>query len=99
MVKVDIMTTDKITAWRIRDAMACHPLLGGCTAQISIAANREHVTLSGWATDEGLSEIAARLAQNAAGRRLVSVNLQVGVLAKRSIRGAEHATTPALPSC
>ena len=79
MVRVDLMTTDKITAWRIRDAMASHPLLGGRTAQISIAANHERVTLSGWTSDERLSEIARRLAQSVAGRRLVSMNLSIGV--------------------
>jgi hypothetical protein len=53
VVRVDLMTTDKITAWRIRDAMANHPLLGGCTAQISIDASHDYVMLSGWASDEG----------------------------------------------
>ena len=96
MVRVDLMTTDKITAWRIRDAMACHPLLGGCTAQISIKANHEHVTLSGWASDERLSKIAHRLAQNAAGRRLISVNLKVGVQCSQSNRTIEQAIAPSL---
>jgi hypothetical protein len=96
MVRVDLMTTDKITAWRIRDAMACHPLLGGCTAQISIDANYEHVTLSGWTSDERLSEIALRLAQNAAGRRLISVNLNVGVQCRQSSTTIEQAVAPQL---
>ena len=96
MVKVDLMTTDKITAWRIRDAMACHPLLGGRTAQISIDANHQHVTISGWTTDERLSEIAGRLAQGAAGRRLVSVNLSVGVDTRQVCPPIERAGTPQL---
>ena len=89
MVRVDFTTTDKITAWRIRDRLACHPLLGGAAAQISISASHEHVTLSGWTSDEGLSEIAARMAQGAAGRRLVSVNLVVGVRCKRAASSVE----------
>jgi hypothetical protein len=84
VVRVDLMTTDKITAWRVRDAMANHPLLGGCTAQISIDASHDYVMLSGWISDEDLSQIALRLAQTAAGRRLVSVNLRVGVQCGRS---------------
>ena len=96
MVRVDLMATDKITAWRIRDAMANHPLLGGCTAQISIDAGREYVTLSGWASDQGLSEIAGRLAQNAAGRRLVSIDLRVGVQCSQSNKTAEQDITPQL---
>jgi len=96
MVRVDLTTTDKITAWRIRDAMACHPLLGGSTAQISIEANHEQVTLSGWARDERLSEIALRLAQNEAGRRLISVNLKVGVQCRQSDRTIEQAIAPPL---
>jgi osmotically-inducible protein OsmY len=78
MVRVDFMTTDKITAWQIRDRLACHPLLGGAAAQISISASHEHVILSGWTGDERLLAIAARMAQGAAGRRLVSVKLNVG---------------------
>ncbi len=96
MVRVDLMATDKITAWRIRDAMANHPLLGGCTAQISIDAGHEHVTLSGWTSDQGLSEIAGRLAQNAAGRRLVSINIRVGVQCSRSNEMTDQSSVPQL---
>ena len=96
MVRVDLTTTDKITAWRIRDAMACHPLLGGCTAQISIDANHKYVTLSGWTSDERLSEIALQLAQSAAGRRLISANLNIGVQCRQSSTTIEQGVAPQL---
>lgn len=76
MVRVHPTTTDKITAWRVRDALACHPLLGGATAQISVTAGRESVVLDGWTLDDRLVQEAQRLARRVAGRRVVQIQLQ-----------------------
>lgn len=76
MVRVDHTTVDKATAWRIRDALASHPLLGGCTAQINIAAGSDGVLLTGWTSDDELKQIASRLALRAAGKRPVHLALQ-----------------------
>ncbi len=76
MVRVNGMTTDKATAWRIRDELAAHPLLGGATAQISVSAGADGVVLTGWTSDEALLEIAARLAARAAGRRPIHFQVQ-----------------------
>lgn len=76
MVRVNGMTTDKATAWRIRDALAAHPLLGGVTAQISVAAGPDGVVLTGWTSDEALLEMAARLAARAAGRRPIRLQIR-----------------------
>src|SRR5690606_6179772 len=62
MVRVSHGTADRITAWRVRDALACHPLLGGATAQISIHADFESVTLEGWTLDDRVQQLAIRLA-------------------------------------
>ena len=75
MVRVHPTTTDKITAWRVRDALACHPLLGGATAQISVSAGIENVILTGWTLDERLMQEAQHLARRAAGRRVVQMQL------------------------
>lgn len=77
MICVSPSTIDKATAWRVRDAMARHPLLGGAIAQIQIHACREVVTLEGWVLDEGLQQLATRIAVRAAGSRPVSPQLQV----------------------
>lgn len=75
MVRVSHGTADRITAWRVRDALACHPLLGGATAQISIQADFESVTLEGWTLDDRVQQLAIRLAMRAAGRRAVQTHL------------------------
>lgn len=76
MVRVDHTTVDKAVAWRIRDALASHPSLGGCTARINIIAGADDVILIGWVSDEKLTQIVARLAQRAAGKRPVQLQLQ-----------------------
>ncbi len=76
MVKVDQNTTDQIVAWRVRDALAAHPLLGGATAQIHIIANYECIVLRGWAVDEGVIQLAVRLTRRVAGKRSVEAHLQ-----------------------
>ena len=78
MVRVHGTTTDKITAWRIRDLLACHPLLGGAAADIHVTAHYDEVVLVGWIADEGLSAAAARLARGTAGRRTVDLQLRIG---------------------
>lgn len=83
MVRVHAMTTDKITAWRIRDALACHPLLGGGTAQIDVEVDHEQVILTGWATDERVLRLVEQLVRGAAGRHAISVQLYHGCLAGR----------------
>ncbi len=88
MISVSPSTIDKATAWRVRDALARHPLLGGAIAQIQIHACREVVTLEGWVLDDGLQQLATRLATRAAGSRPVSPQIQVRqcTLAQRSTR-------------
>lgn len=71
MVRVSKSTTDITTAWRIRDTMAAHPLLGGATAQIEVLARHDCVIIEGWTLDEGLIETAGRLARRVAGKRTV----------------------------
>lgn len=77
MVKVDHNTTDQIVAWRVRDTLAAHPLLGGATAQIHIIAGYEEVILVGWAVDEAVIQLAVRLTRRVAGKRTVQPELQV----------------------
>ncbi|RIK55393.1 MAG: hypothetical protein DCC57_05445 [Chloroflexi bacterium] len=77
MVRVSQGAADRATAWRVRDALAAHPLLGGSTAQISIQANFEAVTLDGWALDDQVQQLALRLAVRAAGRYPVHMQLRV----------------------
>lgn len=77
MICVSPSTVDQATAWRVRDAMARHPLLGGAIAQIQIEACRDGVTLQGWVFDEGLQQLATRIAVRAAGSRPIHQQLQV----------------------
>jgi hypothetical protein len=77
MVKVSKFLTDPVTAWRIRDALATHPLLGGALAQIQVNACYETVILEGWAFDEEVRQLALRLAMRAAGRRAVEMRLHL----------------------
>jgi hypothetical protein len=77
MVRVHGDTSDRATAWRIRDALAAHPLLGGGAAQIRIIATREGIVLEGWTLDEDVRQLAVRMAHRAAGRRAVQLRLHV----------------------
>lgn len=76
MVRVSTVASDPVTAWRIRDALAAHPLLGCATAQIAVTADHESVILEGWTFDEGLIRIATKLAKQAAGKRSVHNRIQ-----------------------
>ena len=67
MVRVELNAAAPDIAWRVRDALASHPLLGGATAQITIVANHRGVILEGWAVDEQVRQLAIRLARRAAG--------------------------------
>ena len=87
MVRVSLGASDPITAWRVRDALAVHPLLGGATAQINIVASHELVILEGWAMDEALQTVALRLALRAAGRRSVQTRLRIGTPPRRHTPG------------
>lgn len=78
MIHVHQTTTDVITAWRVRDALAEHPLLAGCTAQISVIASNQGVILDGWTVDLHMVEVAVRLARRAAGHRIVCPKLHPG---------------------
>lgn len=75
MVRVDQQTTDQIAGWRVRDALAAHPLLGGATAQIHIVADYECIILCGWALDEEVIQLAERMARRVAGKRSVQADL------------------------
>lgn len=78
MVRVSQQGNDRATAWRVRDLLAGHPLLGGATAQIVIVAEADQVLIEGWTVDERVRTLAVRLAQRAAGRRAVTVRLICG---------------------
>ena len=77
MVSVHGDTSDRITAWRIRDALAAHPLLGGAAAQIRVIATHDGIVLEGWALDEEVRALAVKMALRAAGRRSVQLRLTV----------------------
>jgi hypothetical protein len=80
MVRVGINVTaprgHPDTAWRVRDALASHPLLGGATAQITVIAGPHCVVLEGWTVDEQVKQLAIRLARRAAGRCAVQMRLK-----------------------
>jgi hypothetical protein len=75
MVRVAINAADPGTAWRVRDALATHPLLGGATAQITVIASHHCVVLEGWTVDDEVKQLAIRLARRAAGRCVVQMRL------------------------
>jgi len=77
MVRVDATTSDQSTAWRVRDSLASHPVLGGGAASISVIANHNSVVLEGWAMDESVVGLAIKLAGRAAARRAISTRLAV----------------------
>ena len=77
MVRVAAHTSDYSTAWRIRDSLAAHPLLGGGAANIRVTADHSGVVLEGWAMDNAVYDLALRMALRAAGRRAVSTQLTV----------------------
>jgi osmotically-inducible protein OsmY len=77
MVRVTCPGADPSTAWRVRDALALHPLLSGAAARISVVMTKDSVVLEGWILDESLGQTALRLAMRAAGSRPVQAHLQV----------------------
>jgi osmotically-inducible protein OsmY len=77
MVRVAATTSDHITAWRIRDSLASHPLLGGATADIDVIADHAGVVLQGWAIDHAVHDLALKMALRAAGRRTVFTQVTV----------------------
>jgi hypothetical protein len=89
MVRVSSVVCDPITAWRIRDVLASHPLLGGATAQIYVTAGHDYVVLEGWTLDEELSRLAYKLARQAAGNRPVKTRLQANHCANRSAQARD----------
>lgn len=76
MVRVAINAANPDTAWRVRDALASHPLLGGATAQLTVIANTHCVVLEGWTVDDQVKQLATRLARRAAGRCVVQIRVQ-----------------------
>lgn len=78
MVRIDHSTTDTIVGWRVRDALAAHPLLGGHMARIKVVASYEGVILEGWVHDDHVMHLAVKLARRAAGSRSIQANLQSG---------------------
>lgn len=77
MVRVSHGAADRVTAWRVRDALAVHPLLGGATARIDILADFDAVILEGWTLDNQVQQLALRLARRAAGTRPVQMHLRI----------------------
>jgi hypothetical protein len=75
MVRVALNAADPDTAWRVRDALASHPLSGGATAQITVLAMPNCVVLEGWTVDDQVKQLAIRLARRAAGRCAVQLHL------------------------
>jgi hypothetical protein len=65
-------------AWRVRDALARHPLLGGSTANITVVASREAILLQGWVLDDGVHRLAVQIAARTAGPHVVQPQLSTG---------------------
>lgn len=78
MVRVSHRVSDPALAWRVRDRLAGHPLLGGANARIVISTDADCVEIEGWTVDERVRALAVHLAQRAAGRRVVHVRLVCG---------------------
>lgn len=98
MIRVAATTTDKHTAWRVRDALARHPLLGGGVTHIEIEAGQEQITLMGWVLDEGLCQLARKIAQREAGRRSVLIRLSIHAPTESASRGPAHTPSPFVQS-
>lgn len=96
MVKVHIATTDHVTAWRVRDALAVHPLLGGAMARIHVVATPHGIVLEGWVVDEQTVQLALKLACRAAGQRAVHPRLCTDRRAEKGVVDLQQATV--LPS-
>ncbi len=93
MVRVFPTTHNKALAWRVRDALARHPLLGGGMAHIEVDAQTEIVILQGWVMDAKLEHTALQLARRAAGSRPVQTRLVVREPREGALGGL--ATSPA----
>lgn len=79
MICVARSAVDLATAWRVRDALARHPLLAGSVTRIQINASRENISLEGWVLDEQLQQLAQQIALREAGCRPVLIRLVTGV--------------------
>lgn len=95
MVKVSKTASNKIIAWRVRDAMARHPSLNSATAWIVIhtaqdAAGVNTIQLEGWALDDRVRQLAIKLAARAAGRHAVQSNLQIERTRRRKSANVKH---------
>lgn len=77
MVIVHKAAVEHAAAWRVRDTLAAHPLLGGATAYIQVSISPTGILLEGWVMDERTAQLAIRLACRIAGRRTVQPNLQM----------------------
>lgn len=75
MVRVELNLADPAIAWRVRDALAGHPLLGGATAQITVIACHHGLILEGWTVDDRVTQLAMRLARRAAGQCPIKMQL------------------------
>lgn len=75
MVIVHTKTTDHAAAWRVRDALAAHPLLAGALALIKVRATAQGIVLEGWVSHERAIPLAMHLACRVAGQRSVCPNL------------------------
>ena len=94
MVRVFPTTHNKALAWRVRDALARHPLLGGGMAHIEIDAQVEVVILQGWVMDAKLGHTALQLARRAAGSRPVQTRLVVREPGESSPAGLAASPAP-----
>jgi len=90
MVKVHVTTTHHPAAWRVRDALAAHPLLAGAMAQIDVRACGQGIVLEGWAMDEATVQLAMRIACRAAGQHAVQPQLLAHKLTARRKIGANE---------
>ena len=78
MIRVHAETSDKITAWRVRDRLAVHPLLATAAVQIDVLADHECIALIGWAADARLLQLAEQLSRRVAGHRSLSRRIDNG---------------------
>ena len=76
MIQVAPTASDLAMAWRVRDLLAQHPLLGGSGTRLTISACRASVVVEGWAADEDLVQHIRRTAHRAAGARPVLFRVQ-----------------------
>lgn len=74
--------------------MATHPLLGGATAQIDVIVAYECVILEGWTLDEGLIDVAGRIARRVVGNRSLENRIRAGAFKRTPCAGVVTQTQP-----